>query len=127
MPPKKRGLGGSTSLLAEASRRIEEDSLASTLLQLSRKPTELINSSYATPVLLSAVINRNEDENVYCICRKADDGLPMVQCSACDEWYHLSCMNLKQSDVRNTLIYTVLASLYTLEINWALIVYYHVD
>ncbi|KAJ6581496.1 hypothetical protein B0H19DRAFT_508856 [Mycena capillaripes] len=24
---------------------------------------------------------------VYCLCRKGDDGSPMVNCGECDEWY----------------------------------------
>ncbi|KAG6860877.1 hypothetical protein C0995_006432 [Termitomyces sp. Mi166 len=35
---------------------------------------------------------------VYCSCRKADDGSPMVQCGACRTWYHFRCVDLKEED-----------------------------
>ncbi|KAF7356595.1 Transcription elongation regulator [Mycena venus] len=33
---------------------------------------------------------------VYCVCRKGDDGSPMVGCVECDEWYHFSCVGLNK-------------------------------
>ncbi|KAI8874116.1 hypothetical protein GQ42DRAFT_175987 [Ramicandelaber brevisporus] len=43
-----------------------------------------------------------EDANaVYCICRKSDDGTPMVQCEECQEWFHFSCVKLRRAPPAN--------------------------
>ncbi|KAJ3340143.1 hypothetical protein HDU93_007368 [Gonapodya sp. JEL0774] len=40
----------------------------------------------------------NEDgEMIYCTCREADDGRPMLQCEECEEWFHLGCVGLSRS------------------------------
>ena len=37
---------------------------------------------------------------VYCLCRMPDDyDNQMVCCDQCDEWFHLSCLNLRSRDV----------------------------
>ncbi|KAG6813880.1 hypothetical protein H0H92_006287 [Tricholoma furcatifolium] len=36
--------------------------------------------------------------NVYCTCKKGDDGTPMVQCAECRTWYHFRCIELKEED-----------------------------
>jgi len=46
--------------------------------------------------------SENEDEQLYCICRRRDDGSFMICCDECDEWYHGVCMNLPE-DVGRTL------------------------
>lgn len=28
----------------------------------------------------------SSDDGIYCICRKRDDGSPMVQCAGCEDW-----------------------------------------
>lgn len=45
-----------------------------------------------------------EDGEVYCICRKPDDGTPMVCCDGCDEWYHIKCVGLHKDEVNNLLV-----------------------
>ena len=35
-----------------------------------------------------------EDATTYCICKKPDDGLLMVQCQSCLDWFHGKCMKL---------------------------------
>lgn len=37
-----------------------------------------------------------EDDGVYCICRKGNDGSPMICCSQCEEWYHFKCIGLSK-------------------------------
>jgi len=33
------------------------------------------------------------EPEVYCICRRQDDGTCMVACESCDEWFHIGCIN----------------------------------
>ena len=33
------------------------------------------------------------EPEVYCICRRRDDGTCMVACESCDEWFHIGCIN----------------------------------
>lgn len=33
-------------------------------------------------------------EQLYCVCRKPDNGELMVACDGCDEWFHFKCMHL---------------------------------
>ena len=46
----------------------------------------------------------DEDNELYCICRKPDDGTPMVCCDGCDEWYHIRCIGLHKDEVNNLLV-----------------------
>ncbi|UZJ54489.1 hypothetical protein CBS101457_003809 [Exobasidium rhododendri] len=34
------------------------------------------------------------DGEVYCTCRKGDNGKPMVSCAECNEWFHFKCVGL---------------------------------
>ncbi|KAG5717434.1 Transcription factor bye1 [Termitomyces sp. T112] len=42
---------------------------------------------------------------VYCSCKKADDGSPMVQCGECRTWYHFRCVDLKEEDADDINVY----------------------
>lgn len=35
-------------------------------------------------------------EEVYCICKKPDNGELMVGCDGCDDWFHFKCMRLSK-------------------------------
>ncbi|KAJ6591535.1 hypothetical protein DFH09DRAFT_1273453 [Mycena vulgaris] len=41
----------------------------------------------------------------YCLCRKGDDGSPMVNCGQCEEWYHFSCINLSEQTAEDINVY----------------------
>ncbi|KAG7906157.1 hypothetical protein KL906_004610 [Ogataea polymorpha] len=41
----------------------------------------------------AAKYNLNSEE-LFCVCRRVDDGELMVACDGCDEWFHFSCMKL---------------------------------
>ena len=45
-----------------------------------------------------------DDDELYCLCRKEDDGTPMVCCDGCDEWYHIRCVKLHKDEVNNLLV-----------------------
>ncbi|KAJ9102473.1 hypothetical protein QFC21_002873 [Naganishia friedmannii] len=40
-----------------------------------------------------------EDDELHCLCRQPEDGKTMIQCDDCNEWYHLSCVKLRQVQV----------------------------
>jgi hypothetical protein len=37
-------------------------------------------------------------EEIFCICRKTDDGSEMAECPQCTEWFHVACMTEPISD-----------------------------
>ncbi|TGZ85298.1 hypothetical protein EX30DRAFT_392657 [Ascodesmis nigricans] len=41
---------------------------------------------------------KNGDNPLYCICRKPDTGKWMIQCEACEEWYHGDCVKVREED-----------------------------
>ncbi|KAJ7890537.1 hypothetical protein B0H14DRAFT_3081675 [Mycena olivaceomarginata] len=42
---------------------------------------------------------------VYCLCRKGDDGSPMVNCGECDEWFHFACVNLSELNAEDIMLW----------------------
>ena len=40
---------------------------------------------------------KRERMQVYCKCRRPDDGRRMVQCSRCKEWYHMNCICISET------------------------------
>jgi len=45
----------------------------------------------------------NKKQKVHCFCRRPDDNTTMVQCNACDEWFHGSCLSLTKHDAETLL------------------------
>ena len=39
--------------------------------------------------------------DIYCRCRLLDDGTEMIECSICQEWFHLSCVKIPQRFLTN--------------------------
>ena len=37
---------------------------------------------------------------IFCVCRKGDDGSLMIQCDECLEWYHGSCVGIDENEAR---------------------------
>ena len=37
-----------------------------------------------------------EDDSEYCICRRGNDGSPMICCNRCGEWFHFRCVGLSK-------------------------------
>ncbi|KAE8211326.1 hypothetical protein CF327_g4899 [Tilletia walkeri] len=48
----------------------------------------------------------DEDEALYCVCKKKDDGSPMVECALCEDWFHLRCVGLSKRAVDRLESYT---------------------
>ncbi|KIM48473.1 hypothetical protein M413DRAFT_232847 [Hebeloma cylindrosporum] len=40
-------------------------------------------------------LHDEDDDEVVCICNGKDDGRELVQCDACQTWYHLECIGIK--------------------------------
>ena len=41
----------------------------------------------------------SSDTEVYCFCRRPDDGRLMVQCEQCDWWFHGGCISVTTQEV----------------------------
>ena len=37
----------------------------------------------------------SQEEHLYCVCKRPDDGRFYLECSGCEESYHLSCLHLE--------------------------------
>ncbi|GMS91453.1 hypothetical protein PENTCL1PPCAC_13628, partial [Pristionchus entomophagus] len=42
----------------------------------------------------------NKADQVYCYCREPEGNRFMIQCDACDEWYHGNCIQLTRTQGR---------------------------
>lgn len=57
----------------------------------------------ATGKTYQALSEREEKEGIekYCICRRDHDGHTlMIMCDYCQEWFHIECLALKQSQLK---------------------------
>jgi hypothetical protein len=63
-----------------------------------RKAIEM-RTSPISPVASEDEESESDDGGEYCICRGPDDHRKMIACDQCEEWYHCSCINLKEADV----------------------------
>lgn len=39
-----------------------------------------------------------EGQEIYCICRKPDNGKWMIACDGCDDWFHGDCVKMREVD-----------------------------
>lgn len=75
-------------------------------MRASNDDTEETNETYDDAVTLvcdedlraAGAVGKDENNNyLYSICRKIDDGKEMVQCEECKLWFHCECINFLQS------------------------------
>ena len=53
---------------------------------------------------------REDSRKQYCICRKGNDNINnMVQCEACEGWFHFTCINFPDSEVETIKEYICIA------------------
>ncbi|OJT02887.1 hypothetical protein TRAPUB_6557 [Trametes pubescens] len=45
-----------------------------------------------------ARVTRKSSSKPYCICKKPDDGSPMIHCTSCKDWFHFRCVELSEKD-----------------------------
>ena len=38
---------------------------------------------------------------IYCVCRLIDDGTKMIECTQCNEWYHMACVDIHTKYITN--------------------------
>ena len=43
---------------------------------------------------------QDDGQEIFCVCRKGDDGSLMIQCDECLEWYHGSCVGIDEKKAR---------------------------
>ncbi|KAI0820319.1 hypothetical protein BC628DRAFT_1397687 [Trametes gibbosa] len=61
------------------------------------------NAKVPGPPGRSRVTRRNS--KAYCVCRKPDDGSPMIHCSSCKDWFHFRCVELSEKDAEEIQLY----------------------
>jgi len=44
----------------------------------------------------------DEDSEITCYCRKPYGGRPMIECSSCQTWVHLTCAKVRRSNIPDT-------------------------
>lgn len=63
--------------------------------------SRLFHQKIILPELLGKFFTTNSDKSMlYCVCKSADDGSPMICCDNenCDiKWFHFKCVNLKET------------------------------
>lgn len=45
------------------------------------------------------VTDEGEDEEITCYCKKPYGGRPMIECSSCQTWVHLTCAKVKRTAI----------------------------
>lgn len=97
-----RGLGGSTDAADDGADDASEPDVVSSLASHLQQLSTAASASNAVPAVPAAAgatgaapsaAAQADSSKLYCICRQCDDGVrPMIDCSACDEWFHLECI-----------------------------------
>lgn len=90
-----RGLRGPNDADADAADDATGSELVSSLAAHLQQLSTAASTSNAMPAAPAVATTAASDSTsaVYCICRQGDDGVrPMIDCSACDEWFHLECI-----------------------------------
>ncbi|KAG7093685.1 hypothetical protein E1B28_007343 [Marasmius oreades] len=72
----------------------QEDGVASVKATAKPAPTRKASSKGKAKV-----------EDVFCFCRKSDNGTPMVYCVECKDWYHFSCVDLDEQTAHDISVY----------------------
>lgn len=44
----------------------------------------------------------DEDEEITCYCRKPYGGRPMIECTSCQIWVHLTCAKVRRTNIPDT-------------------------
>merc|ERR1711963_838219 len=57
------------------------------------------DSVLESPSQISNTLVSDEDEEVTCCCKKPYGGKPMIECSSCSIWVHLTCAKVKRTAI----------------------------
>lgn len=83
--------GGSTTLSV-----IPSDPADAKTALLSKKSIRAVQLRLLRRRNTDRIANSNSSETL-CICQGRDDGRPLVQCDACQTWYHLECIGIQST------------------------------
>jgi hypothetical protein len=86
--PDSSSAGSSTKRIAFPS-----DPADARAALLSKKSVRAL--SYRQQKRQRELDDEDDDDEVVCICNGKDDGRELVQCDACQTWYHLECIGIK--------------------------------
>jgi len=98
-PPQTMHSTLSSSILSSLSLSASSKELKSSSLS-----NRLTSSSSSSSTNIEALENNNQmdvindDNTVWCFCRKPYRGRFMIACDFCDEWYHGDCVNVTPED-----------------------------
>lgn len=56
---------------------------------------------------LDIVLSLTDDESyelITCFCMKPYGGRPMIECSVCETWIHLSCAKIRKNSIPDTFV-----------------------
>jgi hypothetical protein len=65
------------------------------------RPQSLFSKSWNQGSAVTVVAVEDPSTVLYCWCRGIDDGLPMICCDSCEEWFHHSCVNIPVQPNKN--------------------------
>lgn len=95
-PLGSTGSTGSSLSLGSAGEQMREEAETSPRLPLPRQhsdtETDTVTDDY----------DDGEEEEITCYCRKPYGGRPMIECSSCLTWVHLTCAKVKRSAIPDT-------------------------
>ncbi|KAI0334554.1 hypothetical protein GY45DRAFT_1269691 [Cubamyces sp. BRFM 1775] len=46
-----------------------------------------------------------KNSKTYCMCKKPNDGSPMIHCASCKDWFHFRCVELSEKDAEEIQLY----------------------
>lgn len=98
-PAKKRAPASGSRSTERSSLARRSDTPASQ--RASRPPAATTSKQSAVPSAspVPASHGSDEGEELYCICRRPDNHTWMIACDGgCEDWFHGSCVNVKQED-----------------------------
>ncbi|KAF9075359.1 hypothetical protein BDP27DRAFT_1315936 [Rhodocollybia butyracea] len=66
-----------------------------------------VDTKGKNPVIDSQIASSTTtvSDQLFCTCKKGDDGTPMIHCAECKDWFHFSCINLDETDAEDISVF----------------------